>query len=106
MEKRNKICRIWGQGILLLCIILGRSAALYENNYAFQTQSIGLETRGGISRAEVVISDNPKDYPKVRNLDILVAMSQESLDIYVKDLYAGKILIYDPDMVINFPDRE
>lgn len=106
MRKEIRFAGFGGQGILLSGIILGRAAALYENSYAFQTQSIGPEARGGMSRAEVVISDNPKDYPKVRNLDILIAMSQESLDTYTKDLDAGKILIYDPDMMINSPDRE
>ncbi|ABR56063.1 2-oxoacid:acceptor oxidoreductase family protein [Methanococcus aeolicus] len=106
MRKEIRFAGFGGQGILLSGIILGRAAALYENNYAFQTQSIGPEARGGISRAEVVISDNSKDYPKVRNLDVLVAMSQESLDIYIRDLKSGKILIYDPDMMNNFPNRK
>ncbi|BAP61219.1 MAG: 2-oxoglutarate ferredoxin oxidoreductase subunit gamma [Methanothermococcus sp.] len=106
MRKEIRFAGFGGQGILLSGIILGRAAALYENSYAFQTQSIGPEARGGISRAEVVISDNPKDYPKVRNLDVLVAMSQESLDTYTKDLSSGKILIYDPDMMNNHPNRD
>ncbi|WP_456418945.1 2-oxoacid:acceptor oxidoreductase family protein [Methanocaldococcus infernus] len=95
-----------GQGIQLAGIILGRAAALYEGRYAFQTQSIGPEARGGKSRAEVVISDNPRDYPKVRKLDILVTMSQEALDSYINDLPPGKILIYDKDMIKNPPKRD
>ncbi len=95
-----------GQGIQLAGILLGTAAAVYEDKYAFQTQSIGPEARGGKSRCEVVISDNPRDYPKVRKLDIFVAMSQEALDAYLDDLPSGKILIYDPDMMVRHPTRE
>ncbi|WP_423792435.1 2-oxoacid:acceptor oxidoreductase family protein [Methanocaldococcus indicus] len=106
MRKELRFAGFGGQGIQLAGIILGRAAALYEDLYAFQTQSIGPEARGGKSRCEVVISDNPRDYPKVRNLDILIAMSQEALDSYISDLDSGKILIYDPDMMTKHPERD
>jgi len=106
MRTDIRLAGFGGQGIQLAGIILGRAAALYENRYAFQTQSIGPEARGGKSRAEVVISDDPRDYPKVRKLDILLVMSQEALDSYLKDLPEGKILIYDEDMIKNPPKRE
>ncbi len=106
MRKEIRFAGFGGQGILLAGIILGRAAALYENKYAFQTQSIGPEARGGASRAEVVISDNPRDYPKVRKLDILVAMSQEALNKYISDLLDGGVLIYDSSIIENIPETK
>jgi 2-oxoglutarate ferredoxin oxidoreductase subunit gamma len=107
MRTEVRFAGFGGQGVILSGIILGRATVLYEGHYAFQTQSIGPEARGGVSRAEVVIStDNSRDYPKVRELDILVAMNQESMDTYSKDLKAGKTMLYDPDMMANEPKLE
>jgi 2-oxoglutarate ferredoxin oxidoreductase subunit gamma len=56
-----------GQGIILAAVIAGEAAALYEENlYVVQTQSYGPEARGGKSKAEVVISTVPIDYPRTR----------------------------------------
>ena len=52
-----------GQGIILSAVILGRAAALYDNNYAVQTQVYGPEARGGASMSAVIISDEPILYP-------------------------------------------
>ncbi len=107
MRTEIRFAGFGGQGIILASIILGRAVVVYEKNYAFQTQSIGPEARGGVSRSEVVIStDNPRDYPKVRNLDILITMNNDSLNTYVKDLSKGKTLLYDPDMVVELPNLD
>ena len=74
-----------GQGIVTMGIILGRAAAIYENLNAVQTQSYGPEARGGASRSEVIISDKPIYYPKVRNPDIFVCMSVEALEKYIRE---------------------
>ncbi len=88
-----------GQGIVTMGIILGRAAAIYENLNAVQTQSYGPEARGGASRSEVIISDKPIYYPKVRNPDIFVCMSVEAMEKYLKDLKDGGILIYDSSII-------
>ena len=52
-----------GQGIISAGIILA-AAAVHDGKYAIQSQSYGPEARGGSSKAEVVISEEPIDYPK------------------------------------------
>ena len=51
----------------------------------------------------MVVADEPIDYPKTTGLDLLLALNQESLDRYLKNLKAGGTLIVDPFRVKNTP---
>jgi len=84
-----------GQGLILIGIILAEAVGLYEGKNVVQTQSYGPEARGGASRSEVVISDGEIDYPKPMKLDLLLAMNQQSLDLYSRDLKEGGIVVVD-----------
>lgn len=84
-----------GQGVILASIILAEAAGVYEGRYAVQTQSYGPEARGGASRADVIISDNPILYPKCRKLDLLVGLSQQAIDRYLPDLRVRGLAIID-----------
>lgn len=83
-----------GQGLLLSGIILAE-AAIYEGKNAIQTQSYGPEARGGASKSEVIISNGKIDFPKVRNCDILLSLTQKSYDEYSNGLKKDGILIVD-----------
>lgn len=93
-----------GQGIILAGRILAYAAAIYEGKNAVQSQSYGPEARGGASRAEVIISEEDIDYPKCTTLDALLALTQESLNKYLKDLKEGGILLADSDAVKTIPE--
>ncbi|MHA2407813.1 MAG: 2-oxoacid:acceptor oxidoreductase family protein [Candidatus Ranarchaeia archaeon] len=71
-----------GQGMISVAIILGEAISLYDWKHAVQTQSYGPESRGTAARADVVVSENRIDYPKVSNPDILVIMSQGAWEKY------------------------
>ena len=60
-----------GQGLILAGIILGRAAVL-DKRRVTQTQSYGPESRGGSSRADVIISDQKSTSLKPR-LDCLAS---------------------------------
>ena len=76
MMKQIVLSGTGGQGLILAGIILAEAAVL-DGKQAIQTQSYGPEARGGASKAEVIISDEAIDYPKVLDADVLLAMSQE-----------------------------
>ncbi|HHY38889.1 MAG TPA: 2-oxoacid:ferredoxin oxidoreductase subunit gamma [Clostridia bacterium] len=88
-----------GQGLILAGMILAEAAAVEEGKNTVMTQSYGPESRGGASKAEVIISDSDIDYPKVQNPDVLLVMSQEAYDKYSPDLREGGILLYDSSSV-------
>lgn len=99
-----RLAGLGGQGIILAGVILGFSASVYAGKSATQAQSYGAEARGGACKAEVVISDEEIDYPKVEKPDLLVVMSQEAYNKYVDDIKSGGTLVYDSDMVYQTKD--
>jgi len=92
-----------GQGLILAGIILAESA-LIDGNNAIQSQSYGPEARGGASKAEVIISNKEINYPKVRDCDILLALTQVSCDTYIRTLKKDGILIIDSG--VDTPKRD
>ena len=93
-----------GQGLILAGIILAE-AALLDGKNVVQSQSYGPEARGGASKAEVIISGNEINYPKVRHCDVLLALTQVAYDKYIDFLREGGTLILDSS-VENKSDRE
>lgn len=73
-------------------------AALQAGFFVVQTQSYGPEARGGASRAEVILSDQPVDYPKVSSPDIFLALSAESYAKYCHDLKENAIIVLEESM--------
>jgi 2-oxoglutarate ferredoxin oxidoreductase subunit gamma len=69
-----------GQGIITAGLLIGEAVSIREHKEAIMTESYSPYVRGGSSRADLIISDDPIDYPLVTRPDILVAMSQEALD--------------------------
>ncbi len=92
-----------GQGLILAGKIIAEAAAIYDGRNAVQTQSYGPEARGGLSKAEVVIKDGDIDYPKAMDLDLLLALTQESCTKYCGDIKDGGIMIVDSDLVKDPP---
>ena len=92
-----------GQGLILAGIILAE-AAILDGKEAIQTQSYGPEARGGASKAEVLISNNAIDYPKVLNADILLVMSQEACNKYSSLIGPGGKMIVDTSLVWDIPE--
>lgn len=93
-----------GQGLVLAGKVLAEAAAIYDDKNATQSQSYGPEARGGASRSEVIISDDEIDYPKAVNLDLLLALTQESCTRYWKDLKDDGILLVDSEAVTDIPE--
>lgn len=87
-----------GQGIILAAIILAEAAGS-DGNYVIQTQSYGPEARGGASKAEVVISSEEIDYPKVTVPDAVLAMSEEAYRKYGRNRKENGLLLVDTTFV-------
>jgi 2-oxoglutarate ferredoxin oxidoreductase subunit gamma len=92
-----------GQGIILASVVLAEAVAVHEALQVSQTQSYGPEARGGRCKAEVVVSDKEIDYPKVVQLDMLLAMTQEACDAYFFDFKPNGLLLVDSTFVEQVP---
>jgi 2-oxoglutarate ferredoxin oxidoreductase subunit gamma len=93
-----------GQGLVLAGKVLAEAAAIYDGKNATQSQSYGPEARGGASRSEVIISDVDIDYPKAVSIDLLLALTQESVNRYAKDIKDGGVLLVDEEAAASVPE--
>ncbi|SES69320.1 2-oxoglutarate ferredoxin oxidoreductase, gamma subunit [Natronincola peptidivorans] len=89
-----------GQGLILGGIILAE-AGIIDGKNAVQSQSYGPEARGGASKAEVIISSESIDYPKVEKADLLLALTQVAYDKYITTLKDEGILVIDSSIKHN-----
>lgn len=89
-----------GQGLILAGIILAE-AALHDDMNVVQSQSYGPEARGGASKAEVIISKNDINYPKVDDCDIMLTLTQDAYNKYIKSLKPNGVLILDNSVNIE-----
>lgn len=86
-----------GQGLILAGIIFAEAGILDGKN-AIQTQSYGPEARGGASKAEVIISNEEIDFPKVERPDLVLALTQIASDKYVSSVKETGIVVVDSEI--------
>ncbi len=92
-----------GQGLGLAGKVFSEAAILADYNVC-QTQSYGPEARGGSSRTDIIISKKEILFPNCRNLDILLAMNQESADKFSRDVVEDGIILVDSTFVNQLPE--
>ena len=100
--KAIRVAGSGGQGVQLAAVILAE-AAIRAGWHVACTQTYGPESRGGASRADVLISQDEIDYPKARELDVLVALSAEGCERNVAALRTGGVLICDRSVLQEPP---
>ncbi|CAB1247032.1 2-oxoacid:acceptor oxidoreductase family protein [Clostridium sp. MT-14] len=93
-----------GQGLILGGVILAE-AAIMEGKKAVQSQSYGPEARGGSSKAEVIISDEEIDFPKVLKTNLLLTLTQKSCNKYIGSLDSEGILLVDSSVIVPGTNR-
>jgi 2-oxoglutarate ferredoxin oxidoreductase subunit gamma len=102
-RREIRIAGFGGQGVVLAGEIVGKAASIFENGYATLTQSYGPEARGGSCTAELVVSREPIDYPRVINPEAVVILAQEAYGNYGRNPPQGTLIIVDPDLVKTDP---
>ena len=99
MKFEARITGLGGQGAITAGHVFGTAAALHEGKEGGVTEGYSPYVTGGWSRADVVVSDEPIDYPLVSKLDALVTMYQEGLDINLKMVKPTGVIIAEQRLV-------
>jgi 2-oxoglutarate ferredoxin oxidoreductase subunit gamma len=94
-----KIAGIGGQGLGLSGFIMGRAAAIFDENNAVYTQEYSPEARGGASSSSLVISERQINMPYVTRPDILIILAQQAGEKYVKEITPGCSVLIDSELV-------
>ena len=113
MDTEVRFSGFGGQGVILMGVVLGRAAALYDKpvladgkehrKNAIQTQSYGPSARGGHTKCDVKISTDEMLYPFVEVPDYLIIMSQQAYAKYIGEVKPDTKIIIDPDLVLDRP---
>ncbi len=88
-----------GQGVITAAIILAEAAVLHENINAVQSQSYGPEARGGATRSDIIISEDPINFPKVIQPNVLVCLTQAAYNKFSGIIRPGGLLLTDSRFV-------
>ena len=99
MEVRLRLIGAGGHGILLAGNIIGTAATVYSSKNATMVIAYSPAQRGGWSRADVVVSDEPIDFPIFDHPDVLVATTQETYDLEIGNVGSGGLIVYEEDTV-------
>jgi len=94
-----KVGGLGGQGVILAGMIIGRGATIFDDKFATLTQAFGPEARGSACSAQVIVADEPIEYPYVTRPDILVIMSREACTRFVPEISPTGTLVYESDLV-------
>jgi 2-oxoglutarate ferredoxin oxidoreductase subunit gamma len=86
------------QGLMQAARILAEAAAIYDSKNAAESCSYGPEARGSASRAEIIVSDEAIDYPKVESVDFFMALTQEAYDRYIIELKPEGIIVVEQNV--------
>ena len=98
-RKEIRIGGLGGQGVIMAGMILGKAASIYDDKYAAMIQSFGPEARGSACSAQVTIDDDYITYPYVKELDLLIVLSQEAFDLFSHQLRPTGKLVYEEELV-------
>lgn len=104
MSRREiRIHGMGGQGVISAGRLIGEAALLIERKEAVMTEDYSPYITGGWSKADLVISEEPIDYPLVTTAEILVAMSQEGFDENWKNTTPDATIIIEKSIVKTCP---
>jgi len=79
MRKEVRLVGVGGQGIVWAATLVGSAASRQAGINASVSVKYGAEVRGGFSKADVIISDEPDWFPWAMGLDLLAVLSTDSL---------------------------
>jgi 2-oxoglutarate ferredoxin oxidoreductase subunit gamma len=99
MERKEiRLAGSGGQGLILGALILFRAVGL-EGRRAAQSQSYEPTSRGGFCHSDVIVTEDPSDYPLVTTLDMVVALAQVGIDRSLGLVKPGALVIVDHRLV-------
>ena len=87
-----------GQGIVLAGLLLAEAAVAAGKN-ATHAQAYGPESRGGATRAEVIVANGDIDYPCVDRVDFLLALTPEAHERYAAQVKPRAVVLVDGEQV-------
>jgi len=99
MRYEIRIAGFGGQGVITAGYVLANATSIHDVNYALMSQSYGPEARGGACKSDVIVSNEPIDYPKTGRIDCLVALSIDAYSTFYRSVKPQGTIIYEENLV-------
>jgi 2-oxoglutarate ferredoxin oxidoreductase subunit gamma len=98
LDAKVRFAGFGGQGIVKAGEIFG-TAAVADGRRALQNQSYGSSARGGLCTTDVCVSEDEIYEIEPEEFDVLVVLSQDSVEAFLPVLRPGGLLVYEEDLV-------
>lgn len=105
MKEEIIIAGFGGQGVLSMGKILAYSGVMQQQEVSWMP-SYGPEMRGGTANVTVVLSDNRISSPILHAFDTAIILNQQSLDKFEPKVKPGGMLLFDPNGITRYPERD
>lgn len=93
--KQIRLSGLGGHGVVFAGTVLGK-AAISEGKYVSGANAYGSQARGGLTRADIVISDQPILFPHILEIDVLVAFAQSAYESNQASVKPGSgVVLFD-----------
>lgn len=93
---------VGGQGVLLAGDVLGLAAQKYEGRYSIQSPTYTAQVRGGPTKIDVILDDEPVVFPKTTAINFFLALAQGSYNAFFYDIRDDAIVVVDPNLVTEY----
>ena len=105
MKYEIRVAGFGGQGVITAGYVLANAVSLHDTNHAIMSQSYGPEARGGSCKSDIIISNEPIDYPKTGKIDCLITLSIGAYHTFRDSVKKKGIIIYEKNLV-KIPEKE
>ena len=100
-----RFAAVGGQGVILAGEVLGYAAQKYMGRYSIQSPTYTAQVRGGPTKIDVIIDDEPIIYPKTTAINFFLSLAQGSYDAYLYDLRDDALVVVDPSLVTKWNEK-
>jgi 2-oxoglutarate ferredoxin oxidoreductase subunit gamma len=95
---------VGGQGIITAGALLVDIAVEKENRHALESPTYTAAVRGGPTKVDVIISDEPILFPHATAIDFFLCTDQRPYDLYKERLKDDAIVVVDSHLVRELGD--
>ena len=95
---------VGGQGIITAGALLVDIAVKVEDKFALESPTYTATVRGGPTKVDVVISDEPVVFPHATAIDLFVCTDQKPYDLYRNRIKDDAIVVIDNNLVKEIGD--
>jgi 2-oxoglutarate ferredoxin oxidoreductase subunit gamma len=106
LRKEIRFIGTGGQGVVWAATLLGAAVSKQTGLVASVSAKYGAEVRGGISRADIVISDEKEPFPWATRLDLLVVLDPRSISRAIMSSLKRKAMVLSVIALQDMPEAQ